>query len=202
MLLLTMVTVLLLYAMACLPPILPGIRAGQPAVDPLLAFNTAVSFSTNTNWQNYTGETTMSYFTQMAGLAFHNFASAGVGVVLAVVIIRALTRRSTRFLGNFWVDLTRVCLYVLLPICFIFALFLVWQGVPENFNAYTQVTGIHGFAHTIAQGPIASQEAIKMRSTNRRRFFQANSSHPLEDPTPLSNPTEMLSIFPLGAGLI
>src|SRR5258708_26227846 len=118
MLLLTMVTVLLLYAMERLQAILPGNPAGQSAVDPLLAFNTAVSFSTNTNWQNYTGETTMRYFTQMAGLAFHNFASAGVGVVLAVVIIPALTPRTTPFLGTFWVDLTRLCLYVLLPICF------------------------------------------------------------------------------------
>ncbi len=202
MLLFTMVTVLLLYAIERLQAILPGNPAGQSAVDPLLAFNTAVSFSTNTNWQNYTGETTMSYFTQMAGLAFHNFASAGVGVVLAVVIIRALTRRSTRFLGNFWVDLTRVCLYVLLPICFIFALFLVWQGVPENFNAYTQVTGIQGFAQTIAQGPVASQEAIKMLGTNGGGFFNANSAHPFENPTPFSNLVEMLSIFTLGAGLI
>src|SRR5258706_1005545 len=202
MLLFTMVTVLLLYAIERLQAILPDTPADQSAVDPLLAFNTAVSFSTNTNWQNYTGETTMSYFTQMAGLAFHNFASAGVGVVLAVVIIRALTRRSTRFLGNFWVDLTRVCLYVLLPICFIFALFLVWQGVPENFNAYTQVTGIQGFAKTIAQGPVASQEAIKMLGTNGGGFFNANSAHPFENPTPFSNLIEMRSIFTLGAGLI
>jgi K+-transporting ATPase ATPase A chain len=192
----------LLYVIERLQDHLPLNPQGLNAVDPLLAFNTAASFTTNTNWQNYTGETTMSYFTQMAGLAFHNFVSAAVGVVLAVVIIRALTRHSTRNLGNFWVDVTRCVLYILLPICFLFALFLVWQGVPENFNAYTQVTGIQGFAQTIAQGPVASQEAIKMFGTNGGGFFNANSSHPFENPTAFTNLIEMLSIFTLGAGLI
>ncbi len=171
-------------------------------VDPLLAFNTAVSFSTNTNWQNYSGETTMSYFTQMAGLAFHNFASAAVGVVLAVAVIRGLTRQSGRSLGNFWVDLTRCFLYILLPICFVYALFLVWQGVPQNFNAYIHITGVQGFVQTIAQGPVASQEAIKMFGTNGGGFFNANSAHPFENPTPFTNLIEMLSIFALGAALI
>src|SRR5579862_3816770 len=149
------VSMLVLYGLERLQAFLPANPQHFAGVDPALAFNTAASFTTNTNWQNYSGETTMSYLTQMAGLAFHNFASAGVGVVLAVAIIRALTRRSTRTLGNFWVDLTRCCLYILLPVCFIFALFLVWQGVPQNFNAYTNVTGIQGFAQTIAQGPVA-----------------------------------------------
>ncbi len=202
MLLFSAAGMLLLYAIERLQAVLPGNPAGQSAVDPLLAFNTAASFTTNTNWQNYTGETTMSYLTQMAGLAFHNFVSAAVGVVLAVVIIRALTRRSMSTLGNFWVDLTRCCLYILLPICFVFALFLVWQGVPENFNAYTNITGIQGFAQTIAQGPVASQEAIKMFGTNGGGFFNANSSHPFENPTAFTNLVEMLSIFTLGAGLI
>ncbi len=144
----------------------------------------------------------MSYLTQMAGLAFHNFTSAAVGIVLAVAVVRGLTRRSARSLGNFWVDLTRCVLYILLPICLIFALFLVWQGVPQNFNAYTQVTGVQGFAQTIAQGPVASQEAIKMFGTNGGGFFNANSAHPFENPTPFSNLLEMLSIFAIGAGLI
>ncbi len=202
MLLFTAAGIILLYLIERLQDVLPLNPAGLGKVDPLLAFNTAVSFSTNTNWQNYTGETTMSYFTQMAGLAFHNFTSAAVGVVLAVALIRALTRRSARHLGNFWVDVTRCVLYILLPICFIYALFLVWQGVPQNFNAYTHVTGIQGFVQTIAQGPVASQEAIKMFGTNGGGFFNANSSHPFENPTPFTNLIEMLSIFALGAGLI
>src|SRR6185437_12150257 len=198
----TAVGILLLYLIQRLQDILPLNPNGMGKVDPLLAFNTAVSFSTNTNWQNYSGETTMSYFTQMAGLAFHNFASAAVGVALAVAVIRGLTRHSARSLGNFWVDLTRCFLYILLPICFIYALFLVWQGVPQNFNAYTHVTGIQGFVQTIAQGPVASQEAIKMFGTNGGGFFNANSAHPFENPTPFTNLIEMLSIFALGAGLL
>ncbi|HEX9067966.1 MAG TPA: potassium-transporting ATPase subunit KdpA [Ktedonobacterales bacterium] len=202
MLLFTVVGILLLYAIERLQAILPVNPQGQSAVDPPLAWNTAVSFSTNTNWQNYSGETTMSYLTQMMGLAFHNFTSAAVGVVLAVAVVRGLTRRSGRSLGNFWVDVTRCILYILLPICIVYALFLVWQGVPQNFSAYTQVTGIQGFAQTLAQGPVASQEAIKMFGTNGGGFFNANSAHPFENPTPFSNLIEMLSIFALGAGLI
>ncbi len=202
MLIFTAVTVALLYAIERLQGVLPLNPQGMSGVNPLLAWNTAISFATNTNWQNYGGETTMSYLTQMAGLAFHNFASAAVGVALAVAVIRGLTRRSGRALGNFWVDITRCVLYILLPVCFVYALFLVWQGVPQNFNAYVHVTGIQGFAQTIAQGPVASQEAIKMFGTNGGGFFNANSSHPYENPTPFTNLIEMLSIFALGAGLI
>jgi K+-transporting ATPase ATPase A chain len=181
---------------------LPLNPAGLGPVDPLLAWNTAVSFLTNTNWQNYTGETTMSYFTQMAGLAFHNFVSAAVGIVIAVAVIRGFTRRSARALGNFWVDLVRCCLYILLPMAFIFALILVWQGVPQTIGAYANATGIQGFAQTIARGPVATQEVIKMMGTNGGGFFNANSSHPFENPTPLTNLLEMLSIFMYGAALI
>ncbi len=202
MLIFTAVTLALLYAIERLQGVLPLNPQGVSGVNPLLAWNTAVSFSTNTNWQNYGGETTMSYLTQMVGLAFHNFASAAVGIVLAVAVIRGLTRHSGRALGNFWVDLTRCFLYILLPVCFVYALFLVWQGVPQNFNAYVHVTGIQGFAQTIAQGPVASQEAIKMFGTNGGGFFNANSAHPYENPTPFTNLIEMLSIFSLGAGLI
>lgn len=202
MLIFTVVGVVLLYFIERLQNHLPLNPAHRGVVNPLLAWNTAVSFSTNTNWQNYGGETTMSYLTQMAGLAFHNFTSAAVGIALAVAVIRGLTRRSARALGNFWVDVTRCCLYILLPICFAFALVLVWQGVPQNLGGYTHVTGIQGFAQTIAQGPVASQEAIKMLGTNGGGFFNANSAHPFENPTPLTNLLEMLSIFTLGAGLI
>ncbi|HEY7340968.1 MAG TPA: potassium-transporting ATPase subunit KdpA [Ktedonobacterales bacterium] len=202
MLLFSAAGMLLLYGIQRLQNLLPLNPQGQVAVDPVLAFNTATSFTTNTNWQNYGGETTMSYLTQMAGLAFHNFVSAAVGIVLAVAVIRGITRRSGKHLGNFWVDLTRCVLYILLPICVVFALFLVWQGVPQNFNAYTQVTGIQGFQQLIAQGPVASQEAIKMLGTNGGGFFNANSAHPFENPTPFSNLIEMLSIFSIGAGLI
>ena len=202
MLIFSVVGLLLTYGIERVQDRLPLNPAGQSAVDPLLAWNTAVSFTTNTNWQNYGGETTMSYLTQMLGLVFHNFASAAVGIVLAVAVIRGLTRHSARNLGNFWVDLTRCFLYILLPICIVYALFLVWQGVPQNFDAYTQITGIQGFAQSIAQGPVASQEAIKMLGTNGGGFFNANSAHPFENPTPFSNLIQMLSIFSLGAGLI
>jgi potassium-transporting ATPase potassium-binding subunit len=202
MLLFSAAGMLLLYGIQRLQNLLPLNPQAQVAVDPVLAFNTAASFTTNTNWQNYSGETTMSYLTQMAGLAFHNFVSAAVGIVLAVAVIRGITRRSGKHLGNFWVDLTRCVLYILLPICIVFALFLVWQGVPQNFDAYTQVTGIQGFQQLIAQGPVASQEAIKMLGTNGGGFFNANSAHPFENPTPFSNLIEMLSIFSIGAGLI
>jgi K+-transporting ATPase ATPase A chain len=202
MLLFSAAGMLLLYGIQRAQQLLPLNPQGQVAVDPVLAFNTAASFTTNTNWQNYSGETTMSYLTQMAGLAFHNFVSAAVGIVLAVAVIRGITRRSGRHLGNFWVDLTRCILYILLPICVVFALFLVWQGVPENFNTYTQITGVQGFQQLIAQGPVASQEAIKMLGTNGGGFFNANSAHPFENPTPFSNLIEMLSIFSIGAGLI
>ena len=202
MLLFEVISTVPLYLFERLQNHLPLNPAGQGPVDPLLAWNTAVSFMTNTNWQNYSGETTMSDFTQMAGLAFHNVVSAAVGICLAVAVIRGFTRRSGRALGNFWVDLTRCCLYILLPFAFVFALILVWQGVPQNFNAYTHITGIQDFAQTIAQGPVASQEVIKMMGTNGGGFFNANSAHPFENPTPLTNLLEMLSIFAFGAGLI
>jgi K+-transporting ATPase ATPase A chain len=202
MLLFETVGVLLTYFIQRTQNHLPLNPAHQGAVDPALSWNTAVSFASNTNWQNYGGETTMSYLTQMVGLVYHNFISSAVGIVLAVAVIRGLTRRSGRSLGNFWVDLTRCVLYVLLPICFFFALILIWQGVPDNFHAYAHVTGIQGFAQTIAQGPVATQEAIKMLGTNGGGFFNANSAHPFENPTAFTNFLEMLSIFTLGAGLI
>jgi K+-transporting ATPase ATPase A chain len=168
---------------------------------PDLAWNTAVSFTTNTNWQFYSGETAMSYLAQMAGLAWHNFASAAVGIAVAVAVVRGLVRTNVKTLGNFWVDLTRVSLYLLLPISIAAALFLVWQGVPQNFHAYTTVKSIEGFAQTITGGPMASQEAIKELGTNGGGFVNANSASPNENPTPASNLLEMLLIFVLGAGL-
>jgi len=194
--------VLLLYLIERIQAGLPLNPAGQSNVNPLLAWNTAVSFSTNTNWQNYGGEATMSYLTQMVGLATHNFTSAAVGIVLAVAVVRGLTRRSAQHLGNFWVDMTRCVLYLLIPLCLIYALFLVWQGVPDNFNAYTQVTSLEGFKQLIPQGPVASQEAIKMLGTNGGGFFNANSAYPYENPTPFTNLIEMLSIFTIPAGLV
>ena len=202
MLLFEIISTVPLYIFERIQNHLPLNPAGQGPVDPLLAWNTAISFLTNTNWQNYSGETTMSYFTQMAGLAFHNFVSAGVGIAIAVAVIRGFTRHSAKSLGNFWVDLVRCCLYILLPVAIIFALVLVWQGVPQNLNAYPHITGIQGFQQTIAQGPVASQEVIKMMGTNGGGFFNANSAHPFENPTPFTNLLEMLSIFMYGAALI
>ncbi len=202
MLIFEVISTVPLYIFERLQNHLPLNPAGQGPVDPLLAWNTAVSFMTNTNWQNYGGETTMSYFTQMAGLAFHNFISSAVGIAIAVAVIRGFTRHSASSLGNFWVDVIRCCLYVLLPFAFVFALVLVWQGVPQNLNAYTHITGVQGFTQIIAQGPVASQEAIKMMGTNGGGFFNANSAHPFENPTPLSNLLQMLSIFMWGAALI
>jgi K+-transporting ATPase ATPase A chain len=192
---------LVTYAIERLQNVLPFNPQGLDAVPPDLAFNTAVSFTTNTNWQNYAGEATMSYFTQMAALAFHNWVSAAAGIAIAVALTRGLARRSGRSLGNFWVDVVRCTLYVLLPICCIYTLFLVWQGVPQNLNAYTSAVTLEGATQTIAQGPVASQEAIKMLGTNGGGFFNANSAHPFENPTPLSNFAQILSIFTIGAGL-
>jgi K+-transporting ATPase, KdpA len=171
-------------------------------VEPQLAFNTAVSFTTNTNWQAYAGEQTMTYLSQMAGLATHNFFSAATGIALAVAFIRGLARRSAATLGNFWVDLTRAILYVLLPISVVFALVLVWQGVPQSFQSYTVVTTLEGVKQVIAQGPVASQEIIKELGTNGGGFFNANSAHPFENPTALTNWIEMLLIFTIPAGLV
>lgn len=202
MLLFTTVSVVLLYAIERIQNHLPLNPAGQGPVSPVLAWNTAISFASNTNWQNYAGETTMSYLTQMLGLASNNFTSAAVGIVLAVAVVRGLTRRSGRYLGNFWVDLTRCVLYILLPISFVIAVFLIWQGVPDTFTSAVHVMGIQGFVQTIAQGPVASQEAIKVLGTNGGGFFNANSAHPYENPTAFSNLIEMLAIFAIGAGLI
>ena len=166
-----------------------------------LAFNTAVSFSTNTNWQSYAPESTISYFSNMVSLAIHNWMSAAVGIAVAIALVRGFARKSAQGIGNFWVDITRATLYILLPISFIYALFLVQQGVPQNFSAYTTVKTLEGANQTIAQGPVASQEAIKMLGTNGGGFFNANSAHPYENPTPLVNLVQMLSIFLIPAGL-
>jgi K+-transporting ATPase ATPase A chain len=190
-----------LYALMRLQGALPLNPAGQSAVAPDLAFNTAVSFVTNTNWQNYGGETTMSYLTQMVGLTVQNFVSAATGIVLAVALIRGFSRASMATIGNFWVDIIRCTLYILLPICVVFTLFLVWQGVPQTLGAYVDAATIEGANQTIAIGPAASQIAIKMLGTNGGGFFNANAAHPFENPTALSNFVQMLSILAIGAGL-
>jgi K+-transporting ATPase ATPase A chain len=201
MLLFSMVGMLVLYAMERLQYYLPLNPQQFGAVGTDLAFNTAASFTTNTNWQAYGGESTMSYFTQMAGLAFHNFVSAAAGIAVAIAVIRGFVRRSAKTIGNFWVDMTRATLWVLLPISVIGALVLVWQGVPQNFAPYTQVKTVEGAAQVIAQGPVASQEVIKELGTNGGGFFNANSAHPYENPNPLTNLLEMLAIFAIAAGL-
>jgi K+-transporting ATPase ATPase A chain len=192
---------LLLYAQERLQGFLPFNPQGLPGVKPDLAFNTAVSFTTNTNWQNYAGETTMSYLTQMWGLAFHNFVSAATGLAIALAVIRGFTRRRATALGNFWVDITRATLYLLLPLCIVLSLVFVWQGVPQNLNAATEATTLQGQAQTIAQGPVASQEAIKVLGTNGGGFFNANSAHPFENPTPLTDLLEIAAILSIGAAL-
>ncbi len=192
---------LLLYALMRFQDILPLNPQGFAAVAPDLSFNTAISFVTNTNWQNYVGEATMSYLTQMAGLTVQNFVSAATGIALAVAFIRGFARRSAQGIGNFWADLARCTLYILLPISFVAAFFLVWQGMPQNLNSYVQATTLEGGTQVIAQGPVASQVAIKMLGTNGGGFFNANAAHPYENPTPLSNFVQMVLIFSLGAGL-
>jgi potassium-transporting ATPase potassium-binding subunit len=219
-------SMLLLYLIERVQSFLPWNPQKFAAVSQDLAFNTAASFTTNTNWQNYAGEATMSYLTQMAGLAYHNFASAAVGIALAIAFVRGIARREKETIGNFWVDMTRATLWLLLPICIVYALVLVSQGVVQNLKPYdtvklvepqqVQKTGTDGKPmlgldgkplidtvtdQTIAQGPVASQEAIKMLGTNGGGFFNANSAHPFENPTPLSNFLEMLSIFAIPAGL-
>ncbi len=201
MLLFSVAGMVLLYLQERLQGLLPLNPQGLGAVAPDLAFNTAASFTTNTNWQAYGGESTMSYLTQMAGLAFHNFVSAAAGIAVAVAVIRGFARRSARTLGNFWFDLTRATLWVLLPICVVFTLVLVWQGVPQNFSAYTHAKTVEGAEQVIALGPVASQETIKELGTNGGGFFNANSAHPYENPTPLANVLEMLAIFVISAGL-
>ena len=192
---------LILYLLMRLQGWLPFNPAEQSAVAPDLSFNTAISFITNTNWQNYGGESTMSYLVQMLGLTHQNYLSAATGIVLAIALIRGFARHSVRSVGNFWVDITRVTLYVLIPICVPYALFLVWQGIPQTLGPYIDATTLEGAKQTIAVGPVASQIAIKMLGTNGGGFFNANASHPFENPTALSNFIQMISIFALGAAL-
>src|ERR1700730_15373868 len=191
----------ILYALMRLQALLPFNPAGQSAVAEDLSFNTAVSFITNTNWQNYGGESTMSYLVQMLGLTHQNFLSAATGIVLAVALIRGFSRASIRTVGNFWIDITRCTLYVLLPICIVYTIFLVWQGIPQTLGPYVDATTLEGAKQTIAVGPVASQIAIKMLGTNGGGFFNANAAHPFENPTALSNFVQMISIFSLGAAL-
>jgi K+-transporting ATPase ATPase A chain len=220
MLLFSLVTMLMTYLVLRFQDVLPlnqsidasGTKVGK--MPEALAFNTSASFTTNTNWQNYVPEagsyaasgaasagSGVTYFSQMTQLAFHNFVSAAVGISIAVALIRGLARRQAREIGNFWVDLVRATLYILLPICLVFAIVLVWQGVPQNFNDYAVATTLEGNTQIIAQGPVASQEAIKMLGTNGGGFFNANSAHPYENPTPFSNFLQMLSIFAIGVSL-
>jgi K+-transporting ATPase ATPase A chain len=201
MLLFSLAGFVTLYALQRLQAVLPFNPQHLPAVGEHLALNTAISFVTNTNWQSYTPETTMSYLVQMTGLTVHNFVSAATGIALAVALIRGFARRSAKGVGNFWVDLTRITLYVLLPISIVVGLFFVWQGMPENLSAYIHAVGLEGGKQTIAMGPVASQEVIKMMGTNGGGFFNANSAHPFENPNALTNLIQMVLIFSLGAAL-
>ena len=191
----------ILYALLRLQGALPFNPAGQGAVAPDLAFNTSSSFITNTDWQSYGGESTLSYLSQMLGLTHQNFLSAATGIALAVALIRGFARASAKTVGSFWVDLTRCTLYVLLPICIPYALYLVWTGMPQTLGAYADATTLEGARQTIALGPVASQVAIKMLGTNGGGFFNANAAHPFENPTALCNFVQMISIFSLGAAL-
>jgi potassium-transporting ATPase potassium-binding subunit len=190
-----------LYALQRLQWYLPFNPQGQTGVEQSLAFNTSVSFITNTNWQAYSGETTMGYLVQMAGLTVHNFVSAATGIALALALIRGFVRREAKTIGNFWVDLTRCTLYILIPISVVGALVLVWQGVPQNLGAYVDATTLEGAKQTIAQGPVASQEIIKELGTNGGGFFNTNSAHPYENPNPVTNLIELVAIFAIGAAL-
>jgi K+-transporting ATPase ATPase A chain len=192
---------LILYALLRVQGSLFFNPAEQGAVAEDLSFNTAMSFITNTNWQNYGGESTLSYLVQMFGLTHQNFLSAATGIVLAMALIRGFTRHSARTVGNFWVDVTRCTLYVLLPICVPYALFLVWQGIPQTLGPYIDATTLEGAKQSIAVGPVASQIAIKMLGTNGGGFFNANAAHPFENPTALSNYVQIISIFAIGAAL-
>jgi len=212
MLLFSVVTIAVTYALLRFQAFLPlnpmhfGDAKNAPpyatAMTPDLAFNTAVSFATNTNWQSYGGESTMSYFSQMVALASHNFFSAATGIAIAIALVRGLGRRSAASIGNFWVDLTRATVYILLPICIVYALVLCQQGVIQNFHAYRTVTGIEGGTQSIPGGPYASQEAIKMLGTNGGGPFNVNSAHPFENPTALTDFLQVLSIFLIGAGIV
>lgn len=201
MLLFNLAGFLVLYALQRLQGALPYNPAGMAAVEPELAFNTAASFVTNTNWQNYGGESTMSYLVQMAGLTVQNFVSAVTGIAIAIALIRGFARASGKSIGSFWVDLTRCTLYVLLPACIVLTLVYVWLGIPQTLGPYVDATTLEGAKQTIALGPVASQVAIKMLGTNGGGFFNANAAHPFENPDAISNLIQMLSIFALGAGL-
>src|SRR5246500_4368000 len=192
---------LTLYALQRLQWYLPFNPQGQTGVEGSLAFNTSVSFVTNTNWQSYVPEATMGYLVQMAGLTVHNFVSAATGIALALALIRGFARREAKTIGNFWVDLTRTTLYVLLPLSIVVGLFFVWQGVPQNLGAYIDATTLEGAKQTIAQGPVASQEVIKVLGTNGGGFFNANSAHPYENPTALTNLLQMLLLIGIAAAL-
>jgi K+-transporting ATPase ATPase A chain len=201
MLMFNAVLMLFTYAILRMQALLPLNQAGLAALAPHLAANTAVSFTTNTNWQSYAGESTMSNLSQMLGLTIHNFLSAATGIALAFALFRGFARRETATVGNFWADCTRVTLYLLLPACIVYALFLVACGVPQTLAASVDVTTMEGAKQTLTLGPVASQEAIKMLGTNGGGFFNANSAHPFENPTALTNFVQMLSIFVLGFGL-
>ncbi len=192
---------LLAYGVLRAQTLLPLNPDGQGAITPDLAYNTAISFLTNTNWQSYGGESTMSYATQMVALTVQNFMSAAAGIAIAMAFVRGFSRRSAKSIGNFWVDLTRVTLYALIPLCVVVTLFLVWQGVPQTLGGAVEVTTLEGAKQIIAVGPVASQEAIKMLGTNGGGFFNANSAHPFENPTALVDMVQMISIFSLGAAL-
>jgi len=198
----TLVSVIFTYAVLRLQHVLPLNPQKLGPVAPNLAWNTAVSFTTNTDWQFYGGESTMSYLSQMVALTFQNFVSAAVGIAVAVSVIRGLASKGNPNIGNFWADLVRCCLYVLLPISIVYALFLASQGVIQNFKPYVDVLTLEGAKQTIAMGPVASQEAIKMLGTNGGGFFNANSAHPFENPTPLTNFIQMFSILLIPSGLV
>jgi K+-transporting ATPase ATPase A chain len=200
-LLFSVVSMLVLYVMQRVQGVLPFNPQGFGAVAPDLAFNTAASFTTNTNWQAYSGESTMSYFTQMAGLAYHNFVSAAVGMAVAIAFIRGIAQKEKETIGNFWVDMVRAAVWVLLPIAVVGSLILVSQGVVQNLKAYDVVQTVEGAQQVIAQGPAASQEIIKQFGTNGGGFFNANSAHPFENPTPLTNFLAMFGIFAISSGL-
>ena len=201
MLAFSMAGFLSLYALQRLQAVLPYNPQHLPAVGEHLAFNTSVSFVTNTNWQSYVPETTMSYLVEMWGLTVHNFVSAATGIALAVALVRGFARRSAQGVGNFWVDMTRCVIYILLPISIVIGLFFVWQGMPQNLSAYTEATTLEGAKQVIAQGPVASQEVIKMLGTNGGGFLNANSAHPFENPNALTNLIQIILIFSIGAAL-
>jgi K+-transporting ATPase ATPase A chain len=201
MLMFNVVLMALTYAVLRLQGVLPGNPQGLAGLSPHLAFNTAISFTTNTNWQSYAGESTMSNFSQMFGLTIHNFLSAATGIALAFALFRGFARRSSATIGNFWADMTRVTLYVLLPICVVVTIFYIASGVPQTMAGTVDITTLEGLKQTLTLGPVASQEAIKMLGTNGGGFFNANSAHPFENPTALTNLVQMLSIFVIGFGL-